>query len=90
MAKMTVVEAEAFRRSKNITVDGVRLPNPIRKFTESSLPKHMLQIFKKEGFTQPSPIQCQGTPRRRWPEPTAELALKPPSVRGRRLHFPRQ
>eukprot|EP00906_Rhabdomonas_costata_P038317 RCo054072 len=62
VASLSPMEAENYRSSKKIVVEGVAVPNPIRDFRESSLPEYMLKIFKSEGYTHPSPIQAQGWP----------------------------
>jgi len=50
------------RRELEITVSGSELPHPVVSFEESSLPNHVIEEMKRQGFTKPTAIQSQGWP----------------------------
>ncbi|XP_017085327.1 ATP-dependent RNA helicase dbp2 [Drosophila eugracilis] len=50
------------RRELEITVSGNELPHPVVSFEESSLPTHVIEEMKRQGFTKPTAIQSQGWP----------------------------
>ncbi|XP_033172299.1 ATP-dependent RNA helicase dbp2 [Drosophila mauritiana] len=50
------------RRELEITVSGNELPHPVVSFEESSLPAHVIEEMKRQGFTKPTAIQSQGWP----------------------------
>lgn len=59
---MTDDEVVAYRRRREITVEGRDIPKPVRSFEEASFPDYVLQEVLKAGFTEPTPIQAQGWP----------------------------
>lgn len=62
MAGMTAEEVEAYRRRREITVEGNDVPKPVRGFRDVGFPEYVLQEITKAGFTEPTPIQSQGWP----------------------------
>lgn len=50
------------RHELEITVSGNELPHPVANFEESSLPPHIIDEMKRQGFTKPTAIQSQGWP----------------------------
>lgn len=50
------------RRELEITVSGNDLPHPVANFEECSLPAHVIDEMKRQGFTKPTAIQSQGWP----------------------------
>ncbi len=65
VAAMTLAEAEAWRRDKQITIQGTTIPKPVRTFEEGSFPDYILSVVEKEYGLQakPTPIQSQVTAR---------------------------
>ncbi|EDO38061.1 predicted protein, partial [Nematostella vectensis] len=55
-------EVDAYRRSKDLTVNGRNVPKPVTTFEESAFPDYIQSYFKREGFTEPTMIQAQGWP----------------------------
>jgi ATP-dependent RNA helicase DDX5/DBP2 len=55
-------EAQDWRASKQITVDGTDVPKPVYTFDEASMPEYVLSEVLKCGFDKPTPIQSQGWP----------------------------
>ncbi|XP_020249487.1 DEAD-box ATP-dependent RNA helicase 30-like [Asparagus officinalis] len=55
-------EVAAYRRMRDITVEGRDVPKPIRFFTEANFPEYCLEAISKCGFVEPTPIQSQGWP----------------------------
>jgi len=51
-----------FKEDFNITTKGGNIPNPIRSWKESNLPKNILSIIKDIGYDEPTPIQKQAIP----------------------------
>lgn len=51
-----------FREDFNITLKGGRIPNPLRTWSESNLPKSIMDIIDKCGYKDPTPIQRQAIP----------------------------
>ena len=62
VAGMTAEEVEAYRRRREITVEGNDVPKPVRDFRDVGFPEYVLQEITKAGFTEPTPIQSQGWP----------------------------
>lgn len=62
VAGMTAEEVEAYRRRREITVEGNDVPKPVRHFRDVGFPEYVLQEITKAGFTEPTPIQSQGWP----------------------------
>ena len=53
-------DVEAFRASKEITVNGRNCPKPVQSFQEMQLPDHIAGVIRRMNFTEPTPIQAQG------------------------------
>jgi ATP-dependent RNA helicase DDX23/PRP28 len=51
-----------FKEDFNISTKGGGIPNPMRSWNESGLPKRLLDIIDKVGYTDPSPIQRAAIP----------------------------
>jgi len=58
-------QVAAFRNAKEIAVyaDNIsRVPRPVHSFVEANFPSYILRELANAGFTEPTPIQCQGWP----------------------------
>jgi hypothetical protein len=55
-------EVEEFRRSKEIKIQGRNVPRPITAFEETGFPQYLLTSIRAQGFSGPTPIQCQAWP----------------------------
>ena len=55
-------DADAWRTSKQIKIEGRGVPKPVSTFEEASMPDYVLTEVMKQGFKEPSPIQAQGWP----------------------------
>jgi ATP-dependent RNA helicase DDX23/PRP28 len=51
-----------FKEDFNISTKGGGIPNPMRSWSESGLPKSLLDIIDKVGYTDPSPVQRAAIP----------------------------
>jgi ATP-dependent RNA helicase DDX23/PRP28 len=51
-----------FKEDFNISTKGGNIPNPMRNWTESNLPKRLLDIIEQVGYADPSPIQRAAIP----------------------------
>lgn len=51
-----------FKEDFNISVKGGSIPNPMRSWAESGLPKRLLDIVEKVGYQDPSPVQRAAIP----------------------------
>lgn len=51
-----------FKEDFNISTKGGAIPNPMRNWTESGLPKRLLDIIAQVGYDEPSPIQRAAIP----------------------------
>jgi ATP-dependent RNA helicase DDX23/PRP28 len=51
-----------FKEDFNISTKGGNIPNPMRNWKESGLPKRLLDIIEQVGYTDPSPIQRAAIP----------------------------
>ncbi|KAL7749346.1 mRNA splicing protein prp28 [Sorochytrium milnesiophthora] len=51
-----------FKEDFNISTKGGKLPNPIRFWRESNIPKRILDVIEEVGYTEPTPIQRQAIP----------------------------
>ena len=60
--EMTERDWRIFREDYNITIKGGRIPNPFRKWSESNLPKPILDIIEENKYFEPTPIQRQAIP----------------------------
>ncbi|KAL3156968.1 DEAD-box ATP-dependent RNA helicase 20 [Trebouxia sp. C0009 RCD-2024] len=55
-------EIAAYRARREIHIEGHDVPKPVTTFEEASFPEYVLTEVNKAGFTEPTPIQCQGWP----------------------------
>ncbi len=55
-------EANAWRSSKQMVIQGDGVPKPCMTFEEASMPEYILSEVLKQGFDKPTPIQSQGWP----------------------------
>ncbi|RLU23438.1 hypothetical protein DMN91_003642 [Ooceraea biroi] len=55
-------EVSQFRESAEITVKGDNVPNPIQFFEEGNFPPYVMEGIRRQGYSQPTPIQAQGWP----------------------------
>jgi len=55
-------EVAAFLASKEITVKGTNIPNPLSSFDQAGLLPAIQQTIQKAGWSTPTPIQAQGLP----------------------------
>ncbi|KAG8760028.1 ATP-dependent RNA helicase dbp2 [Serendipita sp. 396] len=55
-------EIDTFRRVKEIKVQGKNVPRPVTKFDEVGFPPYLMGTINQQGFTEPTPIQCQAWP----------------------------
>ncbi|KAL8935617.1 MAG: hypothetical protein Q9211_004602 [Gyalolechia sp. 1 TL-2023] len=55
-------DVEAFRKLKEITVQGKHVPRPVETFDEAGFPKYVMDEVKAQGFPCPTAIQSQGWP----------------------------
>ncbi|KAJ3701416.1 hypothetical protein LUZ61_005121 [Rhynchospora tenuis] len=62
VAAMTEEEVEAYRRKREITVEGKDVPKPVKEFKDVGFPDYVIQEIEKAGFVEPTPIQSQGWP----------------------------
>jgi ATP-dependent RNA helicase DDX23/PRP28 len=62
VAEMTARDWRIFREDFQIYVQGRDVPNPFRSWSESPLPKMLLDAVHKVGYLKPTPIQMQAIP----------------------------
>ncbi|KAG6369388.1 P-loop containing nucleoside triphosphate hydrolase protein [Boletus reticuloceps] len=55
-------EVEEFKRTQDIKIQGRGVPRPVRNFDEAGFPEYILSSIHAQGFTAPTPIQCQAWP----------------------------
>jgi len=55
-------EVDEFRRTKEIKIQGRGVPRPVRAFDEAAFPEYIMASIRAQGFTSPTPIQCQAWP----------------------------
>ncbi len=55
-------DVDAFRKEKEISVQGRNVPRPVEDFDEAAFPSYVMSEVKAQGFTRPTAIQCQGWP----------------------------
>ncbi|GAD98241.1 DEAD/DEAH box helicase, putative [Paecilomyces variotii No. 5] len=51
-----------FKEDFNISTKGGSVPNPMRSWEESNLPRRLLELIDKVGYKEPSPIQRAAIP----------------------------
>merc|ERR1719361_87829 len=62
MVSISPQQTEAWRKEKEISVEGTDCPPPLPTFQECGFPKQFLDQFHQLGFTSPTPVQSQGWP----------------------------
>ncbi|KAI0313180.1 DEAD-domain-containing protein [Amylostereum chailletii] len=55
-------EVEEVRRVKEIRVQGRNVPRPVSSFDELGFPEYIMSSIRAQGFSAPTPIQCQAWP----------------------------
>lgn len=55
-------EVEAWRKEKEIAVQGRNVPKPVQTFDEAGFPGYVMSEVKAQGFAAPTAIQSQGWP----------------------------
>ena len=70
-------DVNAARRQAQIRVAGFDPPRPVMDFALMGLDKHMMGVIAKQGYTKPTPIQCQAIPAALSGESTRPAALAP-------------
>ncbi|KAL8659261.1 MAG: hypothetical protein Q9226_000531 [Calogaya cf. arnoldii] len=55
-------DVDAFRKLKEITIQGKNVPRPVENFDEAGFPKYVMDEVKAQGFPHPTAIQSQGWP----------------------------
>ncbi|CAL1682681.1 unnamed protein product [Lasius platythorax] len=55
-------EVSQFRENAEITVKGENVPNPVQYFEEGNFPPYVMEGIRRQGYSQPTPIQAQGWP----------------------------
>ena len=58
----SAAEIEDFYRSAEITVRGRDIPKPVLDFNDLNWPDRVLDGFRRQGYTKPTPIQSVGWP----------------------------
>lgn len=58
----TESEVSSFRARHEMTIVGEDVPRPVETFEEASFPEPIMEVIRRQGFAQPTPIQCQGWP----------------------------
>jgi superfamily II DNA/RNA helicase len=61
-AQLTEKEVQEFREKNQMTLTGKNIPRPVLKFSQTSWPEEIRNLFEKKGFSNPTPIQSQGWP----------------------------
>ncbi len=62
LEEMTERDWRIFKEDFSITIKGTNVPHPLRKWDESSIPQAILQVIKRVGYKEPTPIQRQAIP----------------------------
>ncbi|ETN42484.1 ATP-dependent RNA helicase dbp2 [Cyphellophora europaea CBS 101466] len=55
-------DVDAFRKEKEMTVQGRGIPRPVENFDEAGFPTYVISEVKQQGFSKPTAIQSQGWP----------------------------
>jgi ATP-dependent RNA helicase DDX5/DBP2 len=55
-------EIQAFRKEKEMAIQGTNVPRPVETFDEAGFPAYVLSEVKAQGFSAPTAIQSQGWP----------------------------
>jgi ATP-dependent RNA helicase DDX5/DBP2 len=62
VARRSQAEVDAFRKEKEITIQGKNVPKPVTTFDEAGFPTYVMSEVKAQGFAAPTAIQSQGWP----------------------------
>lgn len=62
LSEMKERDWRIFREDYSISSRGGSIPNPLRSWRESDIPREIVEIVDKIGYTEPSPIQRQAIP----------------------------
>ncbi|CAK5264249.1 unnamed protein product [Mycena citricolor] len=62
LAEMKERDWRIFREDFSISARGGQIPHPLRSWTESQIPKTILECIEEIGYKEPSPIQRQAIP----------------------------
>ncbi|XP_005098512.1 ATP-dependent RNA helicase dbp2 [Aplysia californica] len=62
VSRRTQPEIQLFYTQHQITVSGKNLPKPMYTFEEGLFPDYVMNQIRKNSWTAPTPIQCQGWP----------------------------
>ena len=62
VSERTPREVDAYRKEKEMTVQGRNVPRPVHGFDEAGFPTYVMSEVKGQGFTAPTAIQAQGWP----------------------------
>ncbi|MCO5599529.1 hypothetical protein L7F22_053635 [Adiantum nelumboides] len=62
VVSMTANDVAAYRKQREMVVEGTEVPKPIHCFEEASFPDYVLQGILRAGFKEPTAIQAQGWP----------------------------
>ncbi|KAI9729720.1 MAG: ATP-dependent RNA helicase dbp2 [Cirrosporium novae-zelandiae] len=62
VSKRSDRDVEAFRKEKEISVQGRNLPRPVETFDEAGFPSYVMKEVHAQGFEKPTAIQSQGWP----------------------------
>ena len=62
LEEMTERDWRIFKEDFSITIKGTNVPHPLRKWGESSIPTAILEVIKRVGYKEPTPIQRQAIP----------------------------
>ncbi|KAF4766706.1 hypothetical protein N7455_005346 [Penicillium solitum] len=55
-------DVQAFRKTKEMAIQGTNVPRPVETFDEAGFPAYVLSEVKAQGFDAPTAIQSQGWP----------------------------
>jgi ATP-dependent RNA helicase DDX5/DBP2 len=55
-------DVDAFRKEKEMAVQGRNVPKPVETFDEAGFPAYVMSEVKAQGFEKPTAIQSQGWP----------------------------
>ena len=55
-------DIDEFRRAKEMKVQGRGIPRPVTSFEEIGFPEYITSTLRAQGFSAPTPIQCQAWP----------------------------
>jgi ATP-dependent RNA helicase DDX5/DBP2 len=62
VSSRSIRDVDAFRKEKEISVQGRNVPRPVQEFDEAGFPSYVMSEVKAQGFAHPTAIQCQGWP----------------------------